>query len=123
MTHRALVSMMIVPALFVAFTAPSFASTKPASHQAAAVKTTKPVEAAKTIQPAKTAQAAVKIDINTATKAELSALPGIGDTYSQKIIDGRPYLAKTDLKTKKILPEAVYLKVAKLIVAKQPPKK
>jgi len=31
------------------------------------------------------------IDINTATKAELSALPGIGDVYSQKIIDGRPY--------------------------------
>jgi competence protein ComEA len=123
MTRQALVSMMIVPALVVAFTAPSFASTKPASQPAATAKTTKTVVPATTAVPAKTAPAAVKVDINTATKAELSALPSIGDVYAQKIIDGRPYLAKTDLKTKNVVPEAVYLKVAKLIVAKQPPKK
>jgi competence protein ComEA len=62
-------------------------------------------------------------DINTATKAELSALPGIGDAYSQKIIDGRPYAKKDQLKSKKILSAAAYDKIKDKIIAKQPPKK
>jgi competence protein ComEA len=63
------------------------------------------------------------IDINTATKAELSALPGIGDVYSQKIIDGRPYAKKDQLKSKKIIPGATYDKIQDKIIAKQAPKK
>jgi competence protein ComEA len=61
------------------------------------------------------------LDLNSATKKELSELPKIGDARSNAIIKGRPYSGKDELVSKKILPQAVYDGIKDLVIAKQKP--
>ena len=71
---------------------------------------------------AKKARAAAKVklvDINSAGKAELKKLPGIGDAQADKIIAGRPYLSKAKLVTQDILPRETYEGLKALVIARQ----
>ena len=89
-------------------------STATKSGKDTAAQTSKPSAAESKTGTAKTSG---KLDINTASKEDLEKLPGIGPATSQKIIDGRPYRAKNELVTKKIVSKSEYEKIKDQIIA------
>ena len=64
-----------------------------------------------------------RIDINSASKAELKKLPHIDDATADRLIAGRPYLSKTELVSKKVLPLGPYISIKDRVIAlqKKPP--
>ena len=68
-------------------------------------------------------RAAAKLDINTATLEQLQAIPGLGPVYAKRIVAGRPYTSKRQLKTRGILPANLYMQIKDHLIAHRPKKK
>ena len=71
--------------------------------------------------PAPAAPAASLIDINSASRDDLMSLEGIGEVRADAIIRARPFKAKTDLVERRLIPEALYDKIADKVIARPPP--
>ena len=95
------------------------------AHVSAATKTEKaPAKSdAKPAETKKDDKAADKkkapIDVNSASAEELQTISGIGDAYSKKIVENRPYKRKDEIVKKAGVPQATYDKIKDQIVAKQ----
>jgi competence protein ComEA len=103
----AVLAALLVAPLAHAVTTPAPSSTPPAAHEMKA-------------PPAKPA-AMTKVDLNTATREELVALPQIGEVKADKIIAARPFKMKSELVSKGVVTKAEYAKLAPHVIAKMAP--
>lgn len=59
------------------------------------------------------------LDLNSASLDQLKALPGVGEQYAKKIVDGRPFKKVDELMSKNIVPQSVYDQIKSLVAIKQ----
>ena len=71
--------------------------------------------------PAAPPPASNLIDLNSASRDELMALDGIGEVRADAIIRARPFKAKTELVERRLIPEALYDRIADKVMARPPP--
>ena len=67
------------------------------------------------------APASGQIDLNSASRDDLMSLDGIGEVRADAIIRARPFKAKTELVERRLIPEAVYEKIADKVMARPVP--
>ena len=65
--------------------------------------------------------AAVLIDLNSASRDDLMSLDGIGEVRADAIIRARPFKAKTELVERRLIPEALYDKLADKVTVRPIP--
>lgn len=62
-----------------------------------------------------------QIDLNSASRDDLMSLDGIGEVRADAIIRARPFKAKTELVERRLIPEALYEKIADKVMARPVP--
>ncbi|MFI5000601.1 MAG: ComEA family DNA-binding protein [Reyranellales bacterium] len=67
-----------------------------------------------------TAPPAHQIELNTASRDDLMTLDGIGEVRADAIIRARPFKAKTELVERRLIPEALYDRIADKVMARPP---
>lgn len=121
MIRRTAVSALVLGLLAVTAASAQSPASTPAAP-ATAVSKQQPAAKPAAVKPASTKMAAKKVemlDLNSATREQLVALPGIGETYADAIIKNRPYKAKDELVSRKVIPAAAYKKIRTKVIAHQ----
>jgi competence protein ComEA len=110
----------LIAALAVGLAMPAGAQNTQATPPKSAGAATQTSPAAKSAMAGGGATASTGlVDINSASAAELDALPGIGQARAAAIIKGRPYKGKDDLLNRNILPAGIYNGIKDKVIAKQ----
>ena len=103
------------PALAAGLLAAALAFALPAT----AADERKPAQAQDPAAAGKTLPPSARLDINSASEAELAQLKGIGEARARAIVKGRPYTGRDDLVKRKIIPQGVYDEIKDQIIARQ----
>jgi len=107
MTRRLVTYVAVAYLLAVTLPMSAHAATT-AAHKASATKEHHMAKAA----------AAPRVNLNTASETDLTALPGIDEATAQKIVSMRPYKSSSQLVSKKIVTKDQFTKIRTLVTAR-----